>query len=152
YDKDFINQHVDNYKNLFTEVEKIDENKIYRQTGLDRKTIQEFINLLLKYNHKTLFIVGFGPQKYFYGGKLLNTIALIQILLGNFGKPGTGFLFSQSDFNKEFLNPLIDYITIPKTLGANYIHLLTNCSKMLKLYLYISPLHLKQKILSMKQT
>jgi len=115
YDKDFINQHVDNYKNLFTEVEKIDENKIYRQTGLDRKTLQEFINLLLKYNHKTLFIVGFGPQKYFYGGKLLNTIALIQILLGNFGKPGTGLLFSQSDFNKEFLNPLIDYITIPKT-------------------------------------
>ena len=115
YDKDFIDQHVDNYKNLFTEVEKIDENKIYRQTGLDRKTLQEFITLLLKYNHKTLFIVGFGPQKYFYGGKLLNTIALIQILLGNFGKPGTGFLFSQSDFNKEFLKPLIDYITIPKT-------------------------------------
>lgn len=115
FDKDFISQHVDNYKNLFAEVEKIDEDKINRQTGLDRKILQKFINLLLKYKHKTLFIVGFGLQKYFYGGKLLNSIALIQILLGNLCKPGTGFLFSQSGFNEKFLDPLIDYITIPKT-------------------------------------
>jgi len=114
YDKDFLAQHVDNYKNLIAKVETIEENKIFQKTGLTREVLESFTNLLVKFQHKTLFIVGFGPQKYFYGGKNLNAIALIQILLGNFGKPGTGFLFSQSGFKKEFTAPLINYITHPK--------------------------------------
>ena len=115
YDKDFLVQHVDNYKSLITKVERIDENKIIQQTGLTGDSLEAFVNILLKFQHKTLFIVGFGPQKYFYGGKNLNTIALIQILLGNFGKLGTGFLYSQSGFNKEFTAPLMNYITHPKS-------------------------------------
>jgi len=114
YDKDFLIQHVDDYKNLLAKVEWIDENKIIQQTGLTREILEDLTNLLIKFQHKTLFIAGFGPQKYFYGGKNLNAIALIQILLGNFGKPGTGFLFSQSGFNKEFTIPLMNYITHPK--------------------------------------
>ncbi len=114
YDKDFLIQHIDNYKNLIAKVERIDRNKVFHQTGLTREILEGFTNLLVKFQHKTLFIVGFGPQKYFYGGKNLNAIALIQILLGNFGKLGTGFLFSQSGFNKEFTAPLMNYITHPK--------------------------------------
>ena len=114
YDNDFLVQHVDNYKNLIAKVERIDENKIIQQTGLTREILEGFTNLLIKYQHKTLFIAGYGPQKYFYGGKNMNAIALIQILLGNFGKLGTGFLFSQSGFNKEFTLPLMNYITHPK--------------------------------------
>ncbi|GAI16564.1 unnamed protein product, partial [marine sediment metagenome] len=114
YDIDFLNQHVDNYKDIFTEVEKIDENKILQLTGLTREILEAFTKVLFEFQHKTLFIVGFGPQKYFYGGKNLNTIALIQILLGNFGKLGTGFLFSQSGFSKEFTNSLMNYITQPQ--------------------------------------
>ncbi len=114
YDIDFLNQHVDNYKDIFTEVEKIDENKILQLTGLTREILEAFTKVLFEFQHKTLFIVGFGPQKYFYGGKNLNTIALIQILLGNFGKLGTGFLFSQSGFSKEFTDLLMNYITQPQ--------------------------------------
>ncbi len=114
YDKDFLIQHIDNYKNLIAKIERIDGNKVFHQTGLTREILEGFTNLLVKFQHKTLFIVGFGPQKYFYGGKNLNAIALIQILLGNFGKLGTGFLFSQSGFNKEFTAPLMNYITHPK--------------------------------------
>jgi len=114
YDKDFLIHHVDNYKNLIAKVEKIDEKKIIQQTGLTHEILEGFTNLLAKFQHKTLFIVGFGPQKYFYGGKNLNAIALIQILLGNFGKLGTGFIFSQSGFFKEFTAPLMKYITHSK--------------------------------------
>jgi len=126
YDKDFLIHHVDNYKNLIAKVERIDENKIIQQTGLTREILEGLTNLLIKFQHKTLFIAGYGPQKYFFGGKNLNAIALIQILLGNFGKLGTGFLFSQSGFNKEFTIPLMNYITHPKLfLPYNKIPLVT---------------------------
>jgi anaerobic selenocysteine-containing dehydrogenase len=111
YDRDFLIQHVDNYDLLFNKLEKIDENKIFNHTGLTREGLDTFLEKLFEFQHETLFIVGFGPQKYFYGGRNLNTIALIQVLLGNFGKPGTGFLYSQSGFNKEFTGSLMDYIT-----------------------------------------
>lgn len=111
HDRDFLFQHVDGYELLFNELEKIDENQIIRDTGLTREVLETFLEKLLEFQHKTLFVVGFGPQKYFYGGRNLNAIALIQILLGNFGKPGTGFLYSQSGFNKEFTDSLMDYIT-----------------------------------------
>ncbi|MHA1459486.1 MAG: molybdopterin-dependent oxidoreductase [Promethearchaeota archaeon] len=110
-DEIFLNQHVDNYTNLVDEVEKVDEAKIFQQTGLNREKLDDFLNLLKDNKRRTLFIVGFGPQKYFYGGRNLNSIALIQIFLGNFGHQGAGFLFSQSGFNRDFKGPLIDYIT-----------------------------------------
>ena len=118
-DKDFLVQHVDGYKSLIAKVGKIDEDKILKQTGLSWEELDDFVNLLIKFQHKTLFIVGYGPQKYFYGGKNLNTIALIQILLGNFGKPGTGFLFSQSGLYKEFTAPLLKYIAHPELYPLN---------------------------------
>jgi len=114
YDKEFLVKHVDNYYKIFTEIEKINENNIIQHTGLTREILDAFIELLFEYQHKTLFIVGFGPQKYFYGGKNLNSIALIQVLLGNFGKLGTGFIFSQSGFSKELTNSLMNHITLPQ--------------------------------------
>jgi len=111
YDENFVSQHVDNYTNLVDEVEKIDEDTIFYQTGLNREILSEFLNLLKDNKQRTLFIVGFGPQKYFYGGRNLNSIALIQVFLGNFGHQGAGFIFSQSGFNRDFKGPLIDYIT-----------------------------------------
>ncbi|MHA2287363.1 MAG: molybdopterin-dependent oxidoreductase [Promethearchaeota archaeon] len=112
YDIDFLVQHVDNYKKLFTKVKKIDENQIFHHTGLNRELLEAFTETLFKFQHKTLFITGFGPQKYFYGGRNLNSIALIQVLLGNFGKPGTGFLFSQSGFSKQVTDLLMNHITL----------------------------------------
>ena len=111
YDENFLGQHVDNYADLVDAVEKIDEDKIFHQTGLNSENLYEFLNLLVDNKQRTLFIAGFGPQKYFYGGRNLNSIALIQIFLGNYGYQGSGFLFSQSGFNRDFKEPLIDYIT-----------------------------------------
>ena len=118
-DEHFLSQYVDNYTNLVEEVKKIDEDKIFHQTGLNRKNLTEFLNLLIDNKQRTLFIVGFGPQKYFYGGRNLNSIALIQIFLGNFGHQGAGFLFSQSGFNRDFKGPLIDYLTWSDNTSQN---------------------------------
>ena len=119
YDKNFIKRHIDNYDELFEQVKEIDDNELISQTGVDREALQDFIDLLIKYKHKTLIIAGFGIQKYFYGGKILNAIALVQIILGNLAKPGTGFLYSQSGFTKEFQDPLIEYITLSKDYSSN---------------------------------
>jgi len=118
-DEHFLSQYVDNYTNLVEEVKKIDEDKTFHQTGLSRKKLTELLNLLIDNKQRTLFIVGFGPQKYFYGGRNLNSIALIQIFLGNFGYQGAGFLFSQSGFNRDFKGPLIDYLTKSDNASQN---------------------------------
>lgn len=80
------------------------------QIGVNYQSFQDFVDILLKFKHHTIFNIGYGIQKDFFGGRIVNTIALIQILLGNIGKPGTGIIYSQSDFLKQFLQPIQDYI------------------------------------------
>ena len=56
-------------------------------------------------------MIGYGVQKDFYGGRILQAIALVQILLGNIAKPGTGLIYSQSNFVKPMIKPILDYIS-----------------------------------------
>ncbi|MFX0144644.1 MAG: molybdopterin-dependent oxidoreductase [Candidatus Hodarchaeota archaeon] len=111
YDEDFLNRHTESHSTVFQEAIKVDTNKLLRQIGIDNNTFQNFVEFLIKFRHKTLFNVGFGVQKDYFGGKIVKSIALIQIILGNIGKPGTGLIYSQSDFIKPILQPLQEYIT-----------------------------------------
>jgi anaerobic selenocysteine-containing dehydrogenase len=111
YDVKFLNEHVDNYSSILSEVANIDKKRILDQIGIDIQTFENFIELLVKFKHHTLFNIGYGVQKDYFGGRNVKAIALIQIVLGNIGKPGTGLIYSQSDFLKPFLKPLLEYIT-----------------------------------------
>ncbi|MFX0000486.1 MAG: molybdopterin-dependent oxidoreductase [Candidatus Hodarchaeota archaeon] len=111
YDKDFLRTHVAYYSSIFKEVVKIDRQELLDQIGIDYQKVYNFVKLLTKFKHKTIFNIGYGIQKYFYGGRIVKSIALIQIMLGNIGKPGTGVIYSQSNFLKPLLQPLLDYIT-----------------------------------------
>ncbi|MFX1551382.1 MAG: molybdopterin-dependent oxidoreductase, partial [Promethearchaeota archaeon] len=111
YDNDFLNNHTESYSTIFQEATKIDAKKLLRQIGIDNDTFQNFVELLIKFKHKTLFNIGYGVQKDYFGGKIVKSIALIQIILGNIGKPGTGLIYSQSDFIRPILRPLQEYIT-----------------------------------------
>ncbi|MFX1339625.1 MAG: molybdopterin-dependent oxidoreductase, partial [Promethearchaeota archaeon] len=84
--------------------------KLLEYTGVSDTALQDFIKLLIENKHHTLFNIGFGVQKDYFGGKIVKSIALIQIILGNIGRSGTGILYSQSDFLKPLINPLINYI------------------------------------------
>jgi len=110
HDEEFLKNHVENYSYLFPEVVNIDKKKLLEQIGIDNQTFQNFVELLIKFKHHTLFNIGFGVQKDYYGGRIVKSIALIQILLGNLGKPGSGLIYSQSDFLKPLLQPLREYI------------------------------------------
>ncbi len=111
YDKEFLSQNVENFDIVFEDIKINEEEDIISQIGVEEEVLLDFRQLLWKYKHQTLFLTGFGPQKYFYGGRHLNAIALLQIIHGNIGKPGTGFLYSQSAFNRTFQDPLSDYVT-----------------------------------------
>lgn len=110
YDKKFLIQNVDNYNLIIEEVLNIDESRILSQFGNKIQSINNFVKLLVENRHHTIFNVGYGVQKDYYGGRIVQTIALIPIILGNFGKPGTGLIYSQSDFNNCFIPPLLEYI------------------------------------------
>lgn len=111
HDEDFLNSYVESYSTIFQEVAKIDKEKLLRQIGIDLQTFQNFVELLIKFKHQTLFNIGYGVQKDYFGGKIVKSITLIQTVLGNIGKPGTGVVYSQSDFIKPLLQPLQEYIT-----------------------------------------
>jgi anaerobic selenocysteine-containing dehydrogenase len=111
YDKDFLNKNVDNGSSIFQEAARINKKKLLKYTGVSNRTLQDFIKLLIEYKHHTLFNIGFGVQKDYFGGRIVKSIALIQIILGNIGRSGTGILYSQSDFLKPILQPLLNYIS-----------------------------------------
>jgi anaerobic selenocysteine-containing dehydrogenase len=110
-DEVFLDKYVEFSPSLFLEVTNINKGELLSQIGIDLQTFNNFVELLVKSKHHTLFNIGFGIQKDYYGGRIVKTIALIQIILGNIGKPGTGIIYSQSDFLTALLRPIKEYIT-----------------------------------------
>ncbi|MFX1501132.1 MAG: molybdopterin-dependent oxidoreductase [Promethearchaeota archaeon] len=111
YDEDFLKKHVELYSSVFLEVAKVNKAELLGQIGIDFQTFNNFVELLVKFQHNTLFNIGYGVQKDYHGGRIVKAIALIQIVLGNIGKPGTGVIYSQSDFLATLLRPIKEYIT-----------------------------------------
>jgi anaerobic selenocysteine-containing dehydrogenase len=111
YDKGFLVNHTNNFEEIISEIEKVDIKEVLSKLKLEYSEIESIIQKIIENKHHTIFNIGYGVQKDYYGGRIIQIIVLIQILLGNLGKPGTGIIYSQSDFNKPFLTPLIDYIT-----------------------------------------
>ncbi|MFX1315180.1 MAG: molybdopterin-dependent oxidoreductase [Promethearchaeota archaeon] len=142
YDDEFLRNYVDDYNLLIDKGLLVDDRKIISQLGIDVHNINNLVKLLVENRHHTIFDVGYGVQKDYYGGRIVQTIALIQIILGNFGKPGTGLIYSQSDFNNHFNNPLLEYISQSSKYlsnpGVNLINLghalLSKDFKMLFIY------------------
>jgi anaerobic selenocysteine-containing dehydrogenase len=114
-DKHFLINHTSNWEHILIELGKINRKKILDQLNLEINEFQKLINIILENKDHTIFNIGYGIQKDFFGGRIVQTIALIQILLGNLGKAGTGIIYSQSEFNKSLINPLIDFITQKST-------------------------------------
>lgn len=131
YERLFLEKHVEDYQAVIKEVVNINEDYNLNLLEIKEEQIIEIVELLIKFKKHTIFNVGFGVQKDFYGGRILQSIALIQILLGNFGKPGSGLIYSQSDFNKRFSDPLLDYITqLPANLLKFNVNLIDLGSKL----------------------
>jgi anaerobic selenocysteine-containing dehydrogenase len=111
HDLNFLRENVNQYLSIFSKLDVIDEKALLAQIGVKFESYQKFVDLLVNFKHHTLFMIGYGVQKDFFGGRIVQSIASIQILLGNFAKRGTGLIYSQSDFMNPILKPILDYIT-----------------------------------------
>ena len=121
YDHEFIERYLENASKILKITKDFDEEKILAQTGLKLSEIIELSELLKKYKHKTVFNIGFGVQKYHHGGDTIQLIALIQVLMGNLGKKGTGIIYDQGSFSDYYINPIKQYITGKIDLTANKV-------------------------------
>ncbi|GAJ07475.1 unnamed protein product, partial [marine sediment metagenome] len=108
---DFLKSHVDGYERIIDDLKKMEEKELLEKTGIDKNELEEFVDILIKNRHHTIFNIGFGIQKERYGGRIIQTVALIQIFLGNIGKPGTGIIYTQSGFNKHLEKPIFKFVT-----------------------------------------
>ncbi|MBY8984021.1 MAG: molybdopterin-dependent oxidoreductase [Candidatus Lokiarchaeota archaeon] len=118
HDIEFLKKNVDQYLSLFSKLDDFDEKALISQIGINFDTYQRFVDLLVTNKHQTLFMIGYGVQKDFFGGRIVQSIASIQILLGNIAKRGTGLIYSQSDFINPIVKPLLDYITQSTTISS----------------------------------
>ncbi len=110
-DLEFLKSHVDGYERVIDDLKLMDEQELLENSGIDKDELEEFVNVLVKNRHYTIFNIGFGIQKERYGGRIVQTVALIQILLGNIGKPGTGIIYTQSGFNRNLEKIIFKHAT-----------------------------------------
>jgi len=110
-DVKFLKENVDGYLSIISKLDITDEKALLSQIGINVESYQEIVELLVKYKHQTLFMIGYGVQKDFFGGKIVQSIVSIQIILGNLAKRGTGLIYSQSDFINPIIKPVLNYIT-----------------------------------------
>jgi anaerobic selenocysteine-containing dehydrogenase len=110
-DHKFIEHHVEGFSSLLRQIQMFDVEEIKKIIKIDENQIDTLVELLRENKGHTIFNIGFGVQKDYFGGRIVQIISLIQILMGNIGSPGTGIIYSQSDFNRALLSPLIEYLT-----------------------------------------
>ena len=57
-DVGFLKEYVHSYSSIFSKFNSFDENELLIKIGIEAKTFQMFINLLIEYKHHTLFMIG----------------------------------------------------------------------------------------------
>ena len=110
-DLDFLRSHVDGYEKVVEDIKKIKEQELIEKTRVNIDQLEEFVDVLTKNMHHTIFNIGFGVQKERYGGRIIQAVALLQIFLGNIGKPGTGIIYTQSGFNRHLEKIIFKHAT-----------------------------------------
>lgn len=110
-DLEFLRSHVDGYKKVIEDIKVVEEQELIEKTGVDIDQLEEFVNVLINNRHHTIFNIGFGIQKERFGGRIIQAVALLQIFLGNIGKPGTGIIYTQSGFNRHLEKLIFKHAT-----------------------------------------
>ncbi|MHA1648311.1 MAG: molybdopterin-dependent oxidoreductase [Promethearchaeota archaeon] len=112
FNRDFINHNVESFESIEKQLKQIQIRDLLKDTGLSFKKCQDLAELLIKNRDHTMILVGYGVNKDFFGGRMVQAIALLQIALGNFGKPGTGLVYSQSGYRPDLFQSLFELVTL----------------------------------------
>ena len=128
----FLKKHVKDYEHLLDESLKTDEEEKQNIVRVNLNNLTNLIDLLIEHKNHTIFTVGYGIQKDFFGGKIVQSIALLQIFLGNFGRAGSGLIYSQSDYNKPVITKIIQEISQDQLFSIKYEYEIISLSEALE--------------------
>lgn len=88
YDSDYINKYVNEFEEYKNYVESLDLDELLERAGITR----EILNLLVdKYTEKySTILLGYGLQKYNFGGNTIHLIDVLPAITGQIGESGGG--------------------------------------------------------------
>ncbi|WP_137871393.1 FdhF/YdeP family oxidoreductase [Sphingopyxis sp. 2PD] len=89
FDHDFIAGHTDGFAALQADVAAQDWDEITAASGLDAAQIRRCAEIYMRSN-ATIICYGMGVTQHQQGSQLVQQIANLLLLKGNFGKPGAG--------------------------------------------------------------
>ncbi|NMC04930.1 MAG: molybdopterin-dependent oxidoreductase [Candidatus Lokiarchaeota archaeon] len=113
----FLDGNVTGHDAVARFVAGLDEKQLLNAINIEARAVDDFTRMLLTHKDHTIFNVGFGLQKYVHGGENIKAIALLQVFLGNIGKPGCGIIYSQSSVRREVLNAVSNHVNATSVLG-----------------------------------
>ena len=89
FDHDFISQHTNGFAALQADIAAQDWPAIVAASGLDEAQIRRCADIYIRSN-ATIICYGMGVTQHQQGSQLVQQIANLLLLKGNFGKPGAG--------------------------------------------------------------
>ncbi|HEV7342132.1 MAG TPA: FdhF/YdeP family oxidoreductase [Sphingopyxis sp.] len=89
FDRDFIAEHTDGFAALQADIAAQDWSAIVVASGLDEAQICRCADIYIR-SSATIICYGMGVTQHQQGSKLVQQIANLLLLKGNFGKPGAG--------------------------------------------------------------
>lgn len=89
FDDDFIAGHTDGFAALKADIEAQDWAAMIAASGLDEAQIRRCADIYIRSN-ATIICYGMGVTQHQQGSQLVQQIANLLLLKGNFGKPGAG--------------------------------------------------------------
>ncbi|SEA79226.1 Anaerobic selenocysteine-containing dehydrogenase [Desulfuromusa kysingii] len=116
YDKDFVEKNTLGFKELKERVKEYPVEKVSQITDVPVKQIVEFARLYAKTDPAAIR-VGFGIQRNTNGGMMVRTISCLPGLCGNWGKPGAGLLYINTNWKWNFKH--LYHFDTPKSRSLN---------------------------------
>lgn len=89
FDRDFIGDHTDGFEALQADIAAQAWPEIVAASGLDEAQIRRCAEIYIRSN-ATIICYGMGVTQHQMGSQLVQQIANLLLLKGNFGKPGAG--------------------------------------------------------------
>ncbi|MGE4482183.1 FdhF/YdeP family oxidoreductase [Acidocella sp.] len=88
-DEDFIQEHTNGFEALKADIEATEWRDIVRVSGIDEAQIRRCANVYIV-SKATIICFGMGVTQHQQGARVIQQIANLLMLRGNFGKPGAG--------------------------------------------------------------
>ncbi len=88
-DEDFIREHTNGFEALKADIEATQWDDIIRVSGITQEQIRRCANVYVASN-ATIICFGMGVTQHQQGARVIQQIANLLMLRGNFGKPGAG--------------------------------------------------------------